>query len=108
MQRHKLRDVIFHKFLNGVRHFREALVTPVIIPFNNFDPRSLLCLVFNPFGDLFVGGAGGDTILELVSRDFSKTKKEVIEWTIEVVFTGSSGECCPALVEGAGSNNITG
>ena len=67
----------------------------------------MLCLVFNPFSDLLVGGAGSDTILEFVSRDFSKTKKEVIEWTIEVVFARSSSQCCPALVEGASRNYIT-
>ena len=85
-----------------------ALVAPVIIPFNDLDPWSLLCLSFNPFSDLFVGGTGGDKILELVCRDFSETEKEVIQWTIEVVFARSPSQCCPALVEGAGNNNITG
>ena len=66
LRRHKLRDVFFHKFLDRVRHLREALIMPVIVPFNDFDPWSLLCLVFNPFSDLFVGVAGSDTIFELV------------------------------------------
>ena len=98
LRRHKLRDVFFHKFLDRVRHLREALIAPVIIPFNDLDPWSLLCLVFNPFSDLFVGGAGSDAILELVCRDFSKTKKKVIQWTIEVVFARGSSQGVRAAI----------
>ena len=97
-QRHKLRDVFFHKFLNVVRHFREALITPVIIPLNDLGPRSLLCLVFNPLSDLFVGGACSDTILELVCRNFSETKEKVIRWTIEVVFARGSSQGVRAAI----------
>jgi hypothetical protein len=34
MRWYKLRNVVLHEFLNAVRHLREPLVAPVIIPLN--------------------------------------------------------------------------
>ena len=107
MGRHKLRNVIFHKFLDGIRHLRQALVAPVIIPFNDFYPQSLFRLSFNPFCHLFVGGTSGDKILEIVCRDFCKTEKEVVERAVKVILTGNPRERCTALVQGPGGDNIT-
>src|SRR5271165_5218485 len=104
---HKLRNVIFHKFLDAIRHLRQALVTPVIIPFNDFYPRSLFRLSFNPFCDLFVGGTGADKILEFVCRDICKTEKEVVERAVKVILTGNPRERCTALVQGPAGYNIT-
>jgi hypothetical protein len=106
MGRHKLRNVIFHKFLDGIRHLGQALVAPIIIPLDDFYSRSRFRLSFNPFCDLFVRGAGGDAILELVGRDFRKTKKEVVERAVEVILTGNPRERCPALVQRTGSDDI--
>ena len=106
MGRHKLRNVIFHKFLDRIRHLGQAPVAPIIIPLNDFYSRSRFRLSFNPFCDLFVGGAGGDEILELVGRDFRKTEKEVVERAVEVILTCNSRERCPALVQRAGGDDI--
>src|ERR1700736_3407179 len=104
---HKLRNVIFHKFLDAIRHLRQALVAPVIIPFNDFYPLSLFRLSFHPICDLFVGGTGGDKILEFVCIDFRKTEKKVVERAVKVILTGNPRERCTALVQGPTGYNIT-
>jgi hypothetical protein len=38
MRWYKLRNVVLHEFLNAVRHLREPLVAPVIIPLNEEGP----------------------------------------------------------------------
>src|SRR5271165_7197422 len=48
MRRYKLGNVIFHELLDPIRHLRKALVTQIVIPFYNLDPRSFFCLLFNP------------------------------------------------------------
>src|SRR5260370_32674234 len=107
MEAHKLGNVIFHKFLDANRHLRQALVAPVIIPFNDFYPRSFFRLSFNPFCDLFVGGTGGDKILEFVCRDFCKTEKEVVERAVKVVLAGNPREGCSELVKSPAGYTIT-
>jgi hypothetical protein len=106
MGRHKLRNVIFHKFLDRVRHLRQPLVAQVIIPFDDFYPRSPFRLSFNPFCNLFVGSTCGDKILEFVCRDFCKTEKEVVERAVKVILTGNPRERCTAFVQGPCGDDI--
>ena len=89
--RDKLGDVVFHEFLDPVRHLAKALIAPFIVPSDNLDPRSLLGFLFNPFCDLLVVGAGTNKVLEVFSRDFRKGEEKVIERTIEVIITGGAG-----------------
>src|SRR5260370_3468856 len=106
MRRYKLRKVIFHVLLDPIRHLRQALVTPIIIPFYDLDPRSSFCLLFNPFGNLFIRGSCRDERFELLRTYFRKTEKEVIEGTVDVVFAGGPGKGRAAFVRGAAGNNI--
>ncbi len=55
--RHKLRNVIFHKFLDGIRHLGQALVTPIIIPLDDFYSRSRFRLSFKLFGRVWLRAA---------------------------------------------------
>ena len=104
--RHKLRNLVFHEFLDRVRHLYKPLIAPFIVPSDDLNPRPLLGLLLNPFGDLLVGSSGRDKILEVVSGDSRKSEKEVIERTIKVVFAGSSGESWTTLVQGPGRDHI--
>jgi hypothetical protein len=94
MRWNKLRNVIFHKLLDPVRHLRKALVTPIIVPLDDLDARSLFCLLFNPLGDFLIRGSGRDESFELLRCYFRKTEKEIIERTVEVVFAIGSGKSC--------------
>jgi hypothetical protein len=69
--RHKLRNVIFHEFLDGIRHLREAFVAPLIIPFNDFYPLPLFRLSSYPCSDLLVRSTRGDEVLEFVGTSFA-------------------------------------
>ena len=89
--RDKLGDVVFHEFLDPIRHLAKALIAPFIVPSDNLDPRPLLSLLFNPFRDLLVAGPSSDKVLEVFSRDIHKAEEEVIERAIEVIITGRAG-----------------
>src|SRR5208282_4568902 len=108
MRRYKLRNVILHVLLDPIRHLRKALVTQIVIPFYDLDPRSFFCLLFNPFGYLFIRGSCRDERFELLRRYFRKTEEEVIEGTVEMVFAGGPGKCCAAFVQSAAGKNVSG
>jgi hypothetical protein len=63
----------------------------LVVPFDDLDPGPFLDFLFNPFGDLFVGGSRSSEILEALTRNFRKSEEEVIKRTIKVVFTGGPG-----------------
>ena len=108
MRRYKLRNVILHVLLHPIRHFRKALVAQLIIPFYDFYPRSFFCLLFDPSEDLFIRGSCRDEGFELLRSYFRKTKKEVIEGTVEVVFAGGPGKRRASFIQGAAGKNISG
>src|ERR1700694_1927129 len=75
MKRYELWNVIFHVLLDTIRHLRKALVTKLVIPFYDLDPRSFFGLFFNPFGDFFIRGSCRDERFELLRSYFRKTEK---------------------------------
>ena len=83
---YKLRNVIFHVFLDVIIHFGQTFVSEIIIPLNDFDSFSWFSVLLNPRRNFLVAGPGGDEIFEFVRRNASESKKQVVDRTIKVVF----------------------
>ena len=97
--RHKLRNVVFHVFLDMIIHLRQTFVPEIIVPLDNFDSLSRLSVLLNPCRNLRVARAGRDKILELVRGDSSEFKKHAVERTIEMVFAQGVIERSATLVQ---------
>jgi hypothetical protein len=106
--RYKLWNVVLHEFLDRIRQVRKTFVTPIVVSFDDLDPRPLFGGPFNPIGDLFIGGARSNEIPEMLGRDSRKSEEKVIERTIKVIFAGSPHQSCSALIQCPGSNDVTG
>jgi hypothetical protein len=86
---HKLRNVIFHVFLDTIIHLGQAFVPEIVVPLNDFDSFSRFGVFLNPSCNLFVVRAGCDEILELVCSNAREFKKHTVDRTIKVVFAQS-------------------
>src|SRR5260221_10761258 len=94
--RSKLGNIVLHELLGRIGQLTNAFIAPLVVPFDDLDPGRSSASPLNPCRDLFVGGSRSNEILEVLSRYFHKSEKQVIKRTIKVIFTGGARQDCSA------------
>ena len=105
--RKKLGNISLEEFLEFDREITDALCAHVIVPLDDFTAFAGPGIAFDPFGHGIIISAGGYELPEGISGDFREAEEEVVEWAVELVFPKLSGNGGPALIEGAGGNDVS-
>src|SRR5688500_8048819 len=103
----KLRYVILHIFLKFPGQVAQAKISLLVIPRDDFDARTFLCVLFNPRGDLVVSRARGDKRFERLVLDLGELEPSLVQRTIGVIFPLNSSENGTALIHSASGQDIT-
>jgi len=102
----ELRDIAFEKFLELDRQFADPLAAHVVVPLDDLAAFAPAGIFLDPGRHGPVLSAGGDELPESFRGQTGEIEEEIVEGTVELVFPQGAGNGCPALVEGAGGNNI--